>query len=966
MSDNSLLLNSDTLIEVLNLTKTAAAVHIGETAVIQYANDEMLKIWGKGKEVVGKSLADALPELEGQPFIEMFARVWREGLTLNGTDTPADLIIDGVLKTFYFDFEYRAVKDSNGKVIATLHSAVDVTDRFLKKEAIERAQEKEEALIREQLLNEELAATNEELNATNEELHTNREELKNLNVELEERVKSRVKDLMETEERFKTMAEGTDIFIAVGDETSNAIFFNKAWTNLTGRSMKDLLSFGWVDLVHQEDRERYVNIYLTAFEKREPFAGEFRILNKEGEYRWLYAQGPPRFKPDGSFAGYISSAIDITDRKQEEIERQELAEALATTNEELAASNEELMVTNEELVSAQNLLGDALQSLSQNETKLRHLILDAPIAIALLTGRGMIVETANTKILEIWGKEISVIGKPIIEAIPELIGQPFLQLLDDVFTTGVPYFGNEAKALLLNRDVYVNFSYQPLKDKDGVTNNILVTAVDVTEQVVARKKVEEAETAMRLAINAANFGTWYIHTVSREFVTSDRLKELFGYYPHEELSVEGALAQITDEHRAFVARKFELALAGNGDYDVTYPVIGLHNQRLRWLRAIGNLKADDSGEFSTFTGVVMDITDQVLANKKIQQAEENMQMAINAADMGTYSINSKTLEFIISPRFKEIIGFYANEQPTLQDCFNIIREDYRNLAMELVDSSLKTGAKFELEYPLIGVHDGKERWVRGLGELIYDSTNTQGFFTGVIIDVTEKVKDEQRKNDFIGMVSHELKTPITSLSAYLQLLQKRAQKAEDEFTVNALDKSVKQVKRMTTMINDFLNISRLESGKINIDKQIFDLADLMLDTKDEALTLFSSHELEFYPIENALVFADIDKIGQVINNIIGNAAKYSTQGSKIIISCLHKGDVVEVAVKDEGIGIQDKDLELMFERYHRVDNNDNISGFGIGLYLSLEILNLHGGKIWAESEVGVGSTFYFTLPIATT
>ena len=836
MSDQSLLLSPDSLVEVLNLTKTATAVHIGESAIIQYANDEMLKVWGKGKEVLGKSLADALPELKGQPFIEMFAKVWREGLVISGTDTPADLVIDGILTTFYFDFEYRAVKDSNGKVIAILHSAIDVTERYLKTEAISRAQEKEEALIREQSLNEELAATNEELNATNEELHQNKEELRTINEELEERVKSRVKDLMETEERFRTMAEGTQILIGVGDENSNATYFNSAWIKLTGREMDKLLSLGWVDLVHSDDKEKYLAAYHQALAKKVSFNGELRVLSNDGTYRWLLSDGSPRFRPDGSFAGYISSAIDITDRKLEEIERQELAEELATTNEELASSNEELMVTNEELISAQNLLGNALSSLSKSETKLKHLIADAPIAISLLSGRGMMVETANAKILEIWGKGDEVIGKPIIEAIPELVGQPFLELLDNVYTSGIPFYGNEARALLEHQEVYVNFVYQPIKDEAGVTNSILVTATDVTELVLSRRKVE--------------------------------------------------------------------------------------------------------------------------------QAQERLKMAVDAADMGTYAINAETLAFDASARLKELFGFLPNEEISYDDCLQQIREDYRIAAIAMIKKSGKKGNKFEFEYPVIGYHDGKERWLRGVGELILDNAKTQSFFTGVVIDITERVKDEQRKNDFIGMVSHELKTPITSLSAYLQLLQKRAQKFEDEFTASALDKSVKQVKRMTTMINDFLNISRLESGKINIDKQTFDLADLINDTKEEALTLFSSHVLEFGPIDNAMVFADRDKIGQVINNVLGNAVKYSPQSSTIIISCIKKENLVEVIVKDEGIGIEAKDLELMFERYYRVDNHDNISGFGIGLYLSLEILNLHQGKIWAESEVGKGSTFHFILPLA--
>ncbi|MFC3366425.1 PAS domain-containing protein [Pedobacter fastidiosus] len=224
MSNPSYLLSNQQLIEVFNVTPTATAIHVAETAIIQMANDAMLAIWGKDKSVIGKSLEDALPELKGQPFIEMFKRVWNEGLIISGKDTAADLEVDGKIQTYYFDFEYRAIKDAEGKTICILHTAIDVTERFLKQQAIDRAEEKELALQREQALNEELAATNEELIATNEELQETQEALSILNIELEKRVDARVKELIESEERFKNMAEATDIFIAVGDETKCHLF----------------------------------------------------------------------------------------------------------------------------------------------------------------------------------------------------------------------------------------------------------------------------------------------------------------------------------------------------------------------------------------------------------------------------------------------------------------------------------------------------------------------------------------------------------------------------------------------------------------------------------------------------------------------------------------------------------------------------------------------------------------------
>lgn len=587
------LLDQDQLVAVLSQVNMATAIHIGESAVIQMANQAMLDIWGKDRTVIGKTLEEALPELKGQPFAEMFKKVWLEGITISGAETAADLQVDGLLKTFYFDFEYRAIKDNTGLTICVLHTATDVTDRVLNREMMRQVYDKEQALAREQTLNEELAAANEELNAVNEELAQSQEELLTLNENLELRVDNRVKELSDSEMRYR-----------------------------------------------------------------------------------------------------------------------ELSDELAAINEEMNAANEELSAANEELLSAQQLLQDTFDQL------------------------------------------------------------------------------------------------------------------------------EDREIALRLAIEGANFGTWHIHSKTRAFITSARLKELFGFPADQQISITDALAQITEEYRSYVSEQLENALAGNGDYDVSYPVIGFQDQKLRWLRAIGNLKADKSGEFSSFTGVVMDIS--------------------------------------------------------------LLKED------------------------------------------------------------------DQRKNDFIAMVSHELKTPLTSLNGYVQILQRKAIVFEDGFINGSLDLAAKQVKKMTGMINGFLNVSRLESGKIVLDRTHFSLGDLVETVVAEIGMMDSNHEIVFQSSPDLPVYADHDKIGSVIANLLSNAIKYAPLDKHIEVTCSARNQRAQVSVRDEGIGIDAKDVEKIFNRYYRVKSDSHISGFGIGLYLSAEIISRHDGLIWVESEPGQGSTFYFNLPLSLT
>ncbi|MFD2865468.1 sensor histidine kinase [Mucilaginibacter antarcticus] len=163
----------------------------------------------------------------------------------------------------------------------------------------------------------------------------------------------------------------------------------------------------------------------------------------------------------------------------------------------------------------------------------------------------------------------------------------------------------------------------------------------------------------------------------------------------------------------------------------------------------------------------------------------------------------------------------------------------------------------------------------------------------------------------------------------------------------------------------FLNISRLESGKILIYKHSFNLEELIREIISEAELTVTTHFIQFEPCDPVIVEADSDKLGSVITNLISNAVKYSPMGRVIEIKCEILGQNARVSVRDEGMGVKSTDKEKLFDRYYRVesDHTRNISGFGIGLYLSAEIVHRHNGEIGVESEHGLGSTFYFTLSI---
>ncbi len=225
--------------------------------------------------------------------------------------------------------------------------------------------------------------------------------------------------------------------------------------------------------------------------------------------------------------------------------------------------------------------------------------------------------------------------------------------------------------------------------------------------------------------------------------------------------------------------------------------------------------------------------------------------------------------------------------------------------------------------------------------------------------------DEIRKNDFIGMVSHELKTPLTSLTLGVQILERFLNDDVDPFVATTINKAGLQVKKMNGLINGFLNVSRLESSKLEIVKQDFDLNELIRDTIDESITTAEINKIHFEHDGAISVLADKDKIASVISNLLSNAIKYSSSETNIDIQCWTKEGKAFVAVKDKGLGIKTDDLGKIFERYFRVEDHAKkfISGFGIGLYLCSEIIKMHNGKISVESTLGEGSTFWFYIPV---
>ena len=606
-----------------------------------------------------------------------------------------------------------------------------------------------------------------------------------------------------------------------------------------------------------------------------------------------------------------------------------------------------------------------------SQESLALLLTQAPVALSMLMGDEFIIQVANPQILHLWGKPPQIIGRKLIDALPELEGQPFMDILRQVRTTGKPYKGYQEFCYLVRNgkreECYFDFIYAPIfNDEETEIIGVSVVATEVTDQVNAEKKLAETEYTFERLIKESDYsialykGPDLIIDIANNSMlrTWGKNEKVIGMKLEEALpELEGQpfldiLKDIFKTGKTYSATEDEVVLERNGQLYTSY-----YNFSYKPL-------FNEQGEVYAILNFATDVTEMVLTKKQLKLNEEKYKNLADSLPIIVWTADKDGNIDYYNKQWYDYTGFTSidsRESATEK----IIHPDDQKRSIDIWMTSKANKTNYEIEYQFRDrTSEDAYRWFLGRAIPIKNENNDVIQWIGTCTDINEFKQFQQQKDNFLGIASHELKTPLTSLKLYSQFLEKNLRKQEDDKNADVAKKMDEQINKLTSLVNDLLDVTKIQNGKILLNKSDFDFDDLVEEIVTEQ-QMITSHKILVESEKIGNIYSDRHRISQVMSNLIGNAIKYSPDANRIhIMTKVTDDDCVLFTVRDFGIGIPADKTERVFEQYYRVSGSKEhtFPGLGLGLYISSEIIKRSGGKIFVNSIEGKGSKFCFLIP----
>lgn len=500
-------------------------------------------------------------------------------------------------------------------------------------------------------------------------------------------------------------------------------------------------------------------------------------------------------------------------------------------------------------------------------------------------------------------------------------------------------------------------TYTPVSTPQGDLQTRLKKYADDLAQ--ANKKLQAQEKQLELIIDSIPALVSYVDATERYRYCNKIYEQWFGIT--RDKLYGRTIKEVRGKEEYKIIRPYiKKALSGE---DASYDH-AIHNKNgdLVYFTATYAPHVGIDGIVQGFFILATDITQRKLAEDRLKEREKQFRHLVDANVIGVIikSLDGPVLE--ANDIFLKMVGYTRADLHAGRVNWKTMTPPEHLKNHHVFEEEIMTNGAatpFEKEY----IRKDGTRIPVLIGDVLLDK-ETKKTIT-FILDMTKQKELDQRKDEFIALASHELKTPLTSIKMYAQLIQIDLQKNKNEKSTKLINSMDKQIDKLTVLVNDLLDVSRIQSGKLLYKKELFAFDKLVKETVEELQPIIIHHELVLKGTTNQKVKADRDRIKQVITNLITNAVKYSPNAKRINIVLTKTVSTVGVSVQDFGIGIPKEQKEKIFGRFFQVVRpmSNTYPGLGLGLYISKEIIDRHKGKLWVKSVPHKGTTFYFRLPL---
>jgi PAS domain S-box-containing protein len=739
-----------------------------------------------------------------------------------------------------------------------------------------------------------------------------------------------------SDQRFRKLYDTGLVGLTFTNLDGKVIHANRAFLNITGYTIQDVKEgkVNWSEMTPPEYKEVTSEAIRQLKEQGFCSAFEKQYIRKDGQ-RVDIMMGSTLLE-ENDFAEAVTYVIDISYKKQAEIREQELNNIIKKQREELYS-----------------------------------ILMNAPALIVIRRGPELKLEFSNKAATDFvkYGSSLGLSTKELMAKL-KVMADPGIS--EEVYRTGKPY---KAKAfhIQLDRqdngrteDIWLDLILEPVYNNVGNIDGVAFFGFDVTELVKANQEVKESEKRFSFLANAISHKVWTSRPDGRATYYNKGWYDYTGKTDFLELNKR--IWEIIHPDDLETAKEvWTRAIKTGESVELEQRFMDIDGEYLWHLTRVHAHK-EGEGNVIMWVGTSTNIHEQKVALEALKVSEEHFRALSNNNSLIIWQVNAEGAITYVNDTWRSFTGMDMSGD-LLQQTLDAVHPD------DLKETTEKLGAEFMAHVPMqtkfrLRNANGQYRWVLTYANPIYNPDFTG--YVGSMIDIDDQERAQKatrqllkKKDEFLGIASHELKTPITSMKASLQILDKLSQVEFDPTKIRPfIDMANKQVRKLTEIVDDLLDVTKIQSGKMQLNVSQYLLQDSVQDCINEMQQYTKAHQLIIEKNDKVKLVADRTRIEQVIINLLSNAIKYSPASDKVIINIEKKARIVKISVTDFGIGIPPDKQSFIFDRFYRVhESSQSFSGLGLGLYISAEIINRHKGQVGMQSEEGKGSTFWFTLPL---